>query len=243
MVKPIAIKKNFMSIRQERQTNNNNIVYNSIINKNKDCFYNNINKKEYEKILFDYENKFGITENEFLEKCITNPIQCDLLSRLISKNSSRQGNNDEKEQINVCSLIAEQCGIYIKQLSSKSKRPTKNGIIITNEEMKKQNISKDDCLKSFDAEITGKINGFISAKVLYGSGGHQDNVFEELYILAEWWIKYRENNEVLILLIDTNLEEKFNNFYEKYHKKNIYVFDHYSFQLFMIENYYKDDNT
>jgi len=32
-------------------------------------------------------------------------------------------------------------------------------------------------LKSFDAKISGIINGWIFAKITYTNGGHQDNVF------------------------------------------------------------------
>jgi hypothetical protein len=236
----IPIKKNFINIRQERQYNNNQLVYNCLKNQDKKLFYDCINVKEYQKLLLYLEK----TEEEIFEKCNNDDDYTKLLSSKISKISSRQSCNDETEQIHICSLIGKECGINIKQLSTTDKRPTKNGMIITKKKMTQYNINKNDCLKSFDAEITGKINGFISAKVLFGNGGHQDNVFEEINILGEWWITYKyDTNDILILLIDTDLEKKFNYLCEKYFNRNIYVFNHYSFQEFMIENYYKTEST
>jgi hypothetical protein len=112
--------------------------------------------------------------------------------------------------------------------------------LITKIEMKKENIQIDKCLKSFDAQITGKLNGYISAKVSFGSGGHQDNVFYELDTIANWWSLYkREAQEVLVLLFDTDLTNKFNILVEKYkYFNNIHIFNHYSFQEFIIK-YYK----
>ena len=109
--------------------------------------------------------------------------------------------------------------------------------------MKKYNITKDNCLKSFDGKITGKINGYISAKVAYGTGGHQDNVFEELDNMADCWAKYKnEDDNILVFLIDTDLENKFNCLKTKYENyDNIKFFNHYSFQEFIINNY-NDDN-
>ena len=83
------------------------------------------------------------------------------------------------------------------------------------------------------------MNGFISAKVAYGGGGHQDNVFEEMDTLAEWWKKYKyETGEILIVLIDTDLITKCTRIKEKYNNvNNIMVFNHI-FQQYMINTYY-----
>lgn len=132
------------------------------------------------------------------------------------------------------------CGIEIINLTSTAIRPTKNGIIITKKEMKEKNISKDSCLKSFDGKLLGKINGYIAAKVSFGSGGHQDNVFEEMDTLAEWWYNYKKDtDEYLIILIDTDLEDKFNRIKLKYEIcNNIQIFNHYDFQEYIISKYY-----
>ena len=104
--------------------------------------------------------------------------------------------------------------------------------------MKKLNLRKDCCLKSFDAKISGKLNGFIAAKVSFGNGGHQDNVFEEMDVLAQWWSVFQICQLNLIILIDTDLKDKFLCLRAKYEKfKNIFVFDHCEFQEFIISNY------
>ena len=59
--------------------------------------------------------------------------------------------------------------------------------------------------------------------------------------IAEWWKTFKaESEEVLVLLIDTDLIGQFNRLKEKYNSiKNIYVFNHVEFQQFMIDKYYK----
>lgn len=109
--------------------------------------------------------------------------------------------------------------------------------------MKNKDIKKDMCLKSFDGIIEGKIKGWIFAKVVFGSGGHQDNVFEEANNLCEWICKYKKNNnELFVLLIDTNLIDKFNLLKNKFNTiKNIIIVNTNEFQKYIIENYYNDN--
>lgn len=59
-----------------------------------------------------------------------------------------------------------------------------------------------NCLKSFDVKINGKIAGWVFAKIVIGNGGHQDNVFEET-------CNFGDKNDIYIVLIDTNLKIKF----------------------------------
>lgn len=102
----------------------------------------------------------------------------------------------------------------------------------------KKNI-KDKTLKSFDAKISGVINGFMFAKIVYGSGGHQDNVFEEANNLCEWIVKFHKNNELLfVLIIDTDLLIKFNKLKDYYKDiKNIIISNHYDFQKYISSNF------
>ena len=114
--------------------------------------------------------------------------------------------------------------------------------------MKDENIKMDDCLKSFDGQITGKLTGYISSKISfgedYGGGGHQDNVFEEQHKFSEWWIKYRtDSTDILVLLIETDLTTKFARLKEKYADiNNIMVFNHIEFQQYIIDTYYNDES-
>ena len=238
--KPNPIEQNFKDIRLARQTNNNKNVYESLRNGNQKTLYENINQIEYKRTLVDVE----LTEADFVLKCRDDEKFAKLAASHISKNASKQCSKDEIEQLRTCNITAEKCGISINILTSTELRPTKDGSIVSNDEMKKKKIQKDCCLKSFDAKLSGNISGYISAKVTYGSGGHQDNVFEEMETLAEWWKKYKfELEEILIILIDTDLITKFTTLKEKFRNvNNVKVFNHIEFQHYMISTYYIDES-
>ena len=239
--KPSAKILNFQDIRSSRQQQNNISVYNNIKNDEKEKFYKNINTKELERMLTEE----GWAFEEFWKHAQQDDMFCKMSARLLSKCASRQGSKDEYVQLEVCGTTSEKCGVNIKNLSATALRPTKDGKIITQQEMKTQKIKKDCCLKSFDGSIEGKMTGYISAKVAFGSGGHQDNVFEEIDTVAEWWKTHKSTTtrEFLVLLIDTNLEEKFNRIKEKYQENNnILVFNHQEFQEYIIERYYSSES-
>jgi hypothetical protein len=235
IIKPIEF--DIMSIRTNRQNENNMLAHLSI--KKKDLT-NNINKEEYKRVLQELD-KINIKEAELLEECRTNIITATLLSSRISINASRQGSKDEQFQLDVCKTTFSKCGIFLSNLSSISFRPTKNGEIIDNYALKEKGIKKEDCLKSFDANFTGKINGWVFAKIVIGSGGHQDNVFEEAYTFCDWVVKYGKEKEIYIILLDTNLTEKYNDLIGKYEKHpNLLIGSHIKVQQFIIDNYYED---
>jgi hypothetical protein len=224
----------FQGIRRDRQTNNVTKTYNCLINDKRDEFYKLINIKIYE----EHKKKYGYTDDYIFEKCKTCDVAASSLCELVSKKASRQGNKDETLQIKTCNDLCKkkQIDISINSLSNKALRPTKDGQIVSKIEMKDKSISKDLCLKSFDAEISGKINGFVCAKVCYGSGGHQDNVFEEMDTFCEWWKKYKFNtNEILVILIDTDLEKKQLRLKKKFDGiNNIKIFNHIDFQQYLL---------
>jgi hypothetical protein len=223
------------NLRFERQNLNNKIVFNAINNNDLKSFNNNINQQELKRLLKDTK----LTLEELFKECNNNHLINKLVSRQISINSSRQGCKDEEIQINICSIFAKNYGIIIDKLDINAFRPTKDGKIISKKELKNLNISLDNCLKSFDAKISGKLNGWIFAKIVYGTGGHQDNVFEEADNLCNWINKYRNNyNEIYVFLIDTDLNFKFEILKNKYLiNKNIIITNHYDFQNFIKDNY------
>ena len=246
-IKPI--QQNFKYIRKVRQSNNNKIVYESLKNNDLETLRQNINHEAHKRCLENLE----ITQHELLSKCKQDKLFAKSISMYISKNASRQGSKDETEQLKTCNITSQKCGVTIKNLTATELRPTKDGRIVSNCEMKIQQIQKDCCLKSFDGKISGKINGFISymntpiikaTKVAYGSGGHQDNVFEEMDTIAEWWKKYKsESEEILIILIDTDLIIKITTLKEKYRNvNNVKVFNHVEFQQYIIDTYYIDES-
>lgn len=229
---PIIIRRDFKDIRKVRQQNNDDTVYRSIITRDVKDFKDNINEEAFKRLL----DKLGISEDIFFDKCRKDDLFCITSSMYISKLASRQGGRDEMQQILTCDMTAQKCGIKIEKLSVFDIRPTKDGHIITNKEMKAKCINKDECLKSFDAKIYGLINGYVAAKVVFTSGGHQDNVLEEMDTLAEWWRTWKnDSDQILVILIDTDLYTSFNRLQTKYKDvQNVKVFDHVQFQKYMI---------
>lgn len=92
-------------------------------------------------------------------------------------------------------------------------------------------------MKSFDAKISGKCNGWIFAKMTYSHGGHQDNVFEEAHHMCEWILKFGNVKDIYVILIDTDLNKEFNELKVKYHKNNLFVGNHIELQKHFIEKY------
>jgi len=181
-------------------------------------FRDNINHKELIRLQEDMDKTF----EQIIRECSENEMSMKLFARLIAKNPTRQGTKDESRQIEVCAEAAKLNDITIKQLGNKEVRPSKDGRILTLNDIKKEGIAKNECLKSFDAEISGKLTGFIAAKVVFGAGGHQDNVFEELETLGDWWLKHN-HRDILFLLVDTNMTEKFNVLKRKFNNSVLVV--------------------
>ena len=238
--KPSATQVDFKTLRIIRQTENTNNVHTSIQNNDPIAFKTFINENALDRTL-QYLN---ISFESLWEETRNAPENYNkLLSLYMAKNATRQGSLDEIVQLETCNKTAGTCGVQITKLPNNAIRPSKNGYIYSSADIKKNKIQKDCCLKSFDGELTGKMKGYISAKVSYGNGGHQDNVFEEMDTLAEWWTTYKkDSHEFLILLIDTDLDQKFTRIQEKYkEQKNIMVYNHIEFQNYIIDTYYCDN--
>jgi hypothetical protein len=244
---PKPIVENFKDMRKNRQDKNDTIAYESLINDSPNTLKKKINPNAYKRMLSKYSD-LECDEETLLQKCKDEPLFATAIACNISKNASRQGSNDEIEQLRICNITSEKFGVFIKKLTATELRPTKDGYIISDDDMKMKEIKKDNCLKSFDGMISyissGELIGYITAKIAYGSGGHQDNVFEEMDTMAEWWKKYKyETEEILIVLIDTDLIEKFTRIKEKYNDvNNVMVFNHIEFQQYMISKYYLDES-
>jgi hypothetical protein len=174
-----------------------------------------------------------------LEQCAQNDVMNILLSGRISKKASRQGTKDEEEQLQICNIHSQKYGIQLQKLNTTDFRPKKTGEILSKTEMKKRGVQKDDCLKSFDARITGKMYAWVFAKVVFGTGGHQDNVFEEADQLCKWVETYHQNEDTkYIFLIDTDLQDKWDVLKTKYQEiKNIMITNHHIFQKYITEHY------
>lgn len=230
------INLNLLNLRNNRQNLNNKLVYNEIINGK--INEKNINNKKFIRII----NELNISKEEILQKCKNDIYFAKLLSINISKISSQQGNKDEYLQLYIINKICNKCNIYINNIEKY--RPTKDGKIISEKEYKTNKISKLDCLKTFDAKITGKINGWIFAKVVIGNGGHQDNVFQEAIYLCDWVIKNKIYNEYFFILIDTDMYKRFNEISQKYNNITpfLIVCNHITIQEYFINNFYNKKN-
>lgn len=222
----------FANIRSERQHINNQHAYQCI--KNKDLS-KHINLKEWARVC---QEQPEIPESELLHECANNDRMAKILAGRIAINASRQGTKDEDLQLQICNRTSIQCGIHIENLSATAFRPTKMGEILSNKDIKTRNIPKNDCLKSFDAKISGKIEGWIFAKAVFGDGGHQDNVFEEAHTFCEWVLQFGKENEIYIVLCDTNLTIKFDELKQKYTgHSNLILGNHITIQQYFIDTY------
>lgn len=242
VIKPIML--DCSNLRNTRQATNNMLVHEAIQSNNMSKFDKLINEKELQRVLEELDN---ISKTELIDMCMSNKVLSKVLSGRISKKASRQGTKDEMTQIDVCNSTASKVGVHIENLSVFAYRPTKNGDII---ELKKtasddtyNTTHKDECLKSFDAKISGKVNGWVIAKITYGSGGHQDNVMEELDSYCKWVKTYRpvqtdKEKELFVILWDTDLRKQFDTLKNKYIDcPNILITDHYEFQNYILQTY------
>jgi hypothetical protein len=180
---------------------------------------------------------------EMIVECRANRRMALLLAQSIAKKSTRQGTQDERLQLSVCNETAMKCGIHISNLGVCAYRPTKSGEILSQPEIVARNVQKNECLKSFDGKITGAISGWIFAKIVYGSGGHQDNVFEETDTMCEWVKTFRNpmSADVFIMLIDTDQIKKKEMLQTKYKDVvGLYIFDHVEFQQYIINFTYNN---
>ena len=147
--------------------------------------------------------------------------------------SSRQGSTDERYVLEEIDKVTKGFGIYIKPLNNQDLRPTKDGRLLTKQqfkELREQGLTKLDCLKSLDGVISGEKTGYIFAKIVFGEGGHQDNVFHEAAQFGDWANEYGDKDKVYVLLIDTNLDKKYNLLKEKYDSDNVWVVNHIELQ-------------
>ena len=184
-----------------------------------------------------------IDEEELLEKCIVDELFAKIVARQISKTASHQGTKDEAFVLQKCNETTSSVGIHIKNLSAVAYRPTKDGRILTNKEYRNSSLKKNDCLKSFDAEISGLVQGWVFAKIVYGKGGHQDNVFAEAHHFAEWVKEHGKETELYVILIDTDLTRQFEELKTKCDDtKKILVCNHVELQRYLLNTGLKIKN-
>jgi len=237
--KPVPIVKDIVGQRRRRQTENINGVYNGLTEGKFDKIF--INNTELDRTLKDYKETFNMSKIEVLNKCKKDLPFARMMARNVSKNGSRQGSLDEKLQIITCDKTTQSCGIKFNNLPAagkKSVRPSKDsGECLINA---KKNTQTN--LKSFDARITGKVEGYACNKVTAGGGGHQDNVDDELVELCKWVKKYHTaDGKLWIIIWDTDLTTKFNTLKkDNLDVPNLLIVNHVEFQQYIIDNYWEE---
>ena len=231
----LPITLNCKALREMRQNENNMKVLLALLDETitEKKLKSISNEKEIDRTLYD----LGFTFDQFTNECRTSRSFAVVSARLISMDASRQGAKDEDIILQTCNNISKLIGINIANLPNTDARPTKDGKILSKEEYKKSGCKKNDCLKSFDGRISGKISGWIFAKITITNGGHQDNVFEEAHVMGDWIDKYGKPEELYVLLIDTDLTLQFNELKQKFHKNNVLVVNHVEFQQYLINVY------
>ncbi len=188
-----------------------------------------LNFKAFDRLadLYDTDRK------ELYYKCAGNYDYALAVANGCAILASRQGSTDERFVLEEIDRVSKGFGIYIKPLNNQDLRPTKDGKLLTKEQFKvlqQQGLTKLDCLKSIDGVISGKVEGYIFAKIVFGEGGHQDNVFHEAAQFGDWANEYGEEGKIYVLLIDTDLDVKYNILKEKYDSDNVWVVNHVELQ-------------
>ena len=239
----IPISLDIKNLREHRQVETNLSLCKLLKEENFSTpeLYKLCNKKALERLLNFTSRQTGnnFTLKDFHNKCRDDNIYLHSIVQGISINSARQGSKDETTVLNACNHITSKYGVIIEQLPNDSIRAHKySKKLITKEEYNKGegNYKKNDCLKSFDAKISGKKDGYIFAKVVLGSGGHQDNVFEEAHNFGDWANQYGEKEKLYIILIDTDQEKQYNELKTKFKDVLIvHVVNHIELQNLLIK--------
>lgn len=192
--------------REKRQILNYDKVYDKLFVGSKP---DDINVNQLDKII----KYLNLTEIHLLNECRNNNIISKLVSMLISKQSSRQGSLDEKFQINNLNEEFKNLNICISRNIKHLRPHCSSNRILSNSDLKKQNIKKSECLKSFDAIIhrNKELLGWCFMKCCYGSGGHQDNVFIEINNFLQWVKTYGNSEMLYLIVVDTDLKKQLDN--------------------------------
>ena len=111
----------FKTIREQRQNQNDKIVFDSIINNNLELFEISINNNKYERL----KTILNLSQEEIFLKCRTDDIFCLLFSSSISK-TALDKSNDEQLQLKYV-IIYPNIGI-VENLHNGSKTYIKGDI-------------------------------------------------------------------------------------------------------------------
>ena len=212
--------------RKDNQINNYNLVEEALRESNIYVAKERGNPNKLEEIL----NYLNISEKQLLNKCKDKDFR-KLVAFIMSKLSTRQGGTLEHEILDGINSYTKTLGVYVESLPNTALRPLKSGGVITTQEMNRRNIDKKtETLKSIDGLISGKINGYIFAKVMTGKGGgHQDNVIIESHNFINWAEKESKDKIYAIIIDGDYLHTELPKLFGR-DNMNIWVCNHKTFQ-------------
>ena len=222
-------KSDLSNIRTTRQFKTNRDLAETICHSN-EIFDRDLKRLINFKSLDRLAELLGNDRDYIYEKCKADYEYALTVAHGTAILASRQGSKDESYVLDEINRVSRGYGIYVQSLNNQDLRPTKDGRLLNKEEFKKSGLDKLECLKSIDGVINGKVEGYIFAKICFGEGGHQDNVFHEAAHFADWAEQYGEEGKVYVILIDTDLTNKFDRLKFNYDSDTIWVVDHVEFQ-------------
>lgn len=230
-IKCIAFKEQ----RNDRQQNNNNDAYNELKR------HPNAPNPKYANIhaldrLLTYTKYTNMTEL-LKDKDNYEETMIKLASLYVAKNSSRQGIKDEMIQLDNINKL-QNYNIVVEK-DGKNKPVKTGGIRFCGKKC-------TDELKTIDfiVKYNTAIIGYIMAKVLVGSGGHQDNVMNEIIQFCDWATIEQNNGseKAYIVLFDCTEEcHVFKDIKEKYNHYGLIMTNTEYFQADFL-NWFKSKN-
>lgn len=229
---PDFVRVDIDKFRKDRQSFNNDMVFQHIFNDKKPIEDSNHVNVEALKKVYEYLGKEIV-----IAKSIEDDNFAKLLSMFISKKASRQGSLDEALVIETIKKFMKTLDIDFEKSKTNDLVPIKSGQfagqLLERKDVEKNNIPKTDCLKSIDCLVIDNtiIIGYGTLKVCFGSGGHQDNVVDELGYFVEWAIKYGKEDKLYLVVIDSDQVSTTDIKNKSASYENIWVVDHYEFQV------------
>jgi hypothetical protein len=228
------IVDSFKGLRTRRQKENDRRCAESLFT---ECTNLEAKTRLYKRLVEDYPDRF-VNDSDIENYMSKNDLCRQISGMQLSVNASRQGSKDEAYVITGLkeSLESKLPDFSMDNLKTNEKVPILvNGHVLSRKEAKKL-YGKTDMLKSFDFEGKVKSRNFYGfAKILVGSGGHQDNVWHEARSLIEWVDNHNKVDSIYILLLDFEDIDttSLNDLKKKNHLENVYVCNHIEFQDLM----------
>lgn len=234
-MRPHIMNVNFPEEKIQRQYRNDEFARQCIITRR---VTNVVSVTEISK----YIENTGMTGTEIFDKCRTDKMFMDSIIQMLSINASHQWIEDRDMQLNACNATAIDCGITLEKLKRNAYCPTKYHGIASVAKRDRNDIPPADCLKAFDARISGKVSGWVFANVAFHSSKHRDKVFNEAEALCNWVKDIGSTlymHDMFVVLIDTYDTKTLHRLKRTYRNvPELIIGNHRDIQRYFIEYYY-----